>query len=293
MPNKLKPWYKNYMFWLKLLLTGFSLFYIFKVVPFNGFIKVLKEVGVWEMIAALLAVTISKIISSFRLNKFFRQGGINLSERYNLKLYWLGMFYNQFLPGGIGGDGYKVIYLNDKTGKGIKLITSLVLADRLSGLTALASLSFILGCFVFPIWWAQLGFIVGLPLLYFGYLLLCKFFLAGNIRFHLTRELYSWGVQLFQLLAAACLLFALHIHSNQQTYLFVFLFSSVVSVLPISLGGLGTREFAFVFASQYLEMDAAQAAAVGFLFYFINLISSLPGIWFVFFSMNHKPLAED
>ncbi|QKG53302.1 lysylphosphatidylglycerol synthase transmembrane domain-containing protein [Hymenobacter sp. BRD67] len=64
----------------------------------------------WLGLAAGL-FTLSKLISSVRLNTFFRAVGIQLTERYNLRLYWLGMFYNLFLPGGIGGDGYKVYLL--------------------------------------------------------------------------------------------------------------------------------------------------------------------------------------
>jgi hypothetical protein len=34
--------------------------------------------------------------------------GLKLNPKYNLRLYFLGLFYNVLLPGGIGGDGYKI-----------------------------------------------------------------------------------------------------------------------------------------------------------------------------------------
>lgn len=56
---------------------------------------------------------ISKIISSIRLNRYFKDINLSLSQTYNLKLYYLGMFYNLFLPGGIGGDGYKIYIIKN------------------------------------------------------------------------------------------------------------------------------------------------------------------------------------
>ena len=64
----------------------------------------------WLVVAVALFVA-SKLIASVRLNRFFQAIDLNISESYNLRLYWLGMFYNLFLPGGIGGDGYKVYLL--------------------------------------------------------------------------------------------------------------------------------------------------------------------------------------
>ena len=61
------------------------------------------------LFAALLLFNASKIASAFRLNVYQRHGGVSLSESENLRLYYTGMFLNLFLPGGIGGDGYKEI----------------------------------------------------------------------------------------------------------------------------------------------------------------------------------------
>jgi hypothetical protein len=66
--------------------------------------------------------------------------------------------------------------------------------------------------------------------------------------------------------------------------------ASVVSVLPISLGGgLGTREFVFVEGARFFNLDPHLGIIISLLFYLSNLLSSVWGAYFVF----HDPLKED
>ena len=50
------------------------------------------------------------------------------------------MFYNFFIPGGIGGDAYKVYLLNKNFGWSAKKLPSSLFNDRLSGLLAICVL---------------------------------------------------------------------------------------------------------------------------------------------------------
>ena len=118
----------------------------------------------WLALAAGLFM-LSKLIASVRLNTFFRTVDIQLTERYNLRLYWLGMFYNLFLPGGVGGDGYKVYLLGKEYPGQRGLIFRALLLDRLSGMAALLVLLLALlaavpatelrpaGASALPPWW--------------------------------------------------------------------------------------------------------------------------------------------
>jgi uncharacterized protein (TIRG00374 family) len=89
----------------------------------------------------------SQILSVKRLDFYLKANSFNLSFRSNLELYFLGMFYNFFIPGGIGGDAYKVYILNKKLGWELKKITSTIFNDRLSGLLAICVLILIFGTF--------------------------------------------------------------------------------------------------------------------------------------------------
>jgi glycosyltransferase 2 family protein len=87
-----------------------------------------------------------------------------------------------------------------------------------------------------------------------------------------------------------CILFSLHINTNQTGYIFVFLIAAVASVLPISVGGgLGVREFVMIEGAKYAGLEQHTALLVSLLFYIITLVCSLAGIIFVF----KNPLQEE
>ena len=242
----------------------------------------------WLVLAAGL-FTLSKLISSVRLNTFFRAVAIQLTERYNLRLYWLGMFYNLFLPGGIGGDGYKVYLLGREFPGRRGLIFRALLLDRLSGMVALLVLLLALlavvpaaelraaGALALPAWWraVPLALIpVGLALSYglgrWGF---------GEFRSALGRT--SWealGVQGAQVLCAWALLAALGAAGGPVLpYLLVFLASSIAAVLPFTVGGLGARELTFFYGAQLFALSQPVAVSVSVLFYVITALVSLVG----------------
>ncbi|MEJ2163213.1 MAG: flippase-like domain-containing protein, partial [Robiginitalea sp.] len=92
---------------LKILFSGLLLYLVFTRIPFSEVWKVLTAAKPAYLLLALLFFILSKIIAAYRLNLYFYQIGLPLAPESNLKLYLQGMFYNLFLPGGIGGDAYK------------------------------------------------------------------------------------------------------------------------------------------------------------------------------------------
>ena len=96
----------------QLIIAVLAIRFVVKEIDLNELKTTLLSANFWWLILALVAFLASKFLSAFRLNFFFRALGLKLNDWFNLKLYLLGMLYNQFLPGGIGGDGYKVYLLN-------------------------------------------------------------------------------------------------------------------------------------------------------------------------------------
>jgi uncharacterized membrane protein YbhN (UPF0104 family) len=231
----------------------------------------------WLVVATGLFI-VSKLISSVRLNRFFRAIDLPLSEGYNLRLYWLGMYYNLFLPGGIGGDGYKVYLLGQQFPGRRKDIFRALLLDRISGMVALLVLLLLL--FVgtdYPGWW-RVGALALVPLgLALSYVL--ARWLFGEFRAAYGRT--SWqalGVQGAQVLCAWALLAALgQANGPVLPYLLVFLASSIAAVLPLTVGGLGARELTFLYGAKLFGLNAAVAVSISVLFYVISAAVSLVG----------------
>ncbi len=231
----------------------------------------------WLLLATAL-FTLSKLISSVRLNTFFRAVDIQLTERYNLRLYWLGMFYNLFLPGGIGGDGYKVYLLGKEFPGRRGVIFRALLLDRLSGMVALLVLLLLLFAATDYPGWYRAGALALVPLgLGLSYGLGRWWF--GEFRGAFGRT--SWealGVQGAQVLCAWALLAALGAAGGPVLpYLLVFLASSIAAVLPLTVGGLGARELTFLYGAKLFVLSVPVAVSVSVLFYVITALVSLVG----------------
>jgi uncharacterized protein (TIRG00374 family) len=92
---------------LKLGISGLSLYLVFTKVDLGALQKAVANANPVYLLAAFLCFVVSTIVTSSRLNSFFKGIGIHISNLFNFKIYLLGMFYNLFLPGGIGGDGFR------------------------------------------------------------------------------------------------------------------------------------------------------------------------------------------
>ncbi|MEY3647722.1 MAG: hypothetical protein RLZ13_607, partial [Bacteroidota bacterium] len=99
---------------LKILLTGGALYLVFQKIDTDNLLQLSKTLSWGWLIPALALFVGSKVATAIRLNAYFANIHISLSFWENWRLYLIGMFYNLFLPGGIGGDGYKVYLLNNQ-----------------------------------------------------------------------------------------------------------------------------------------------------------------------------------
>ena len=190
------------------------------------------------------------------------------------------MFYNLFLPGGIGGDGYKIYLLNKRYNPQLKRIFWAVMVDRVNGVVALFCIAVLLFCFI-PGMGGYASYIwVLVPLAIVVSFLAIRHFFPYLLAVFWSTYFLSLLVQLLQVLSALLILVALKGTGNPVSYLFVFLISSIVAILPLTIGGIGSREFTFMLGAQWLGMDPALSIALSLLFYLLNAFTSFWGIIF-------------
>jgi len=266
---------------LKLSISIILLYFVLRKTDLASIGVLLKNGNVYLLLASCLFFILSKIMSSFRLNIFFRAVDIRISSQDNLRLYWLGMFYNLFLPGGIGGDAYKAYFLNRNLNSPVKKSVTAILFDRISGLMALFVLCFI---FFFFIKYNRPVIFYALPagalMLILFYIIVRKWFTYFYPVINIT-NLQSLGVQLLQVISAWLILRAIGGESLIIPYLFVFLVSSAVAVLPFTIGGIGAREITFMYASGLLGLDLSLSIALSLMFFTITALVSLSGAWYL------------
>ena len=265
---------------LKFAISGGALYIVFRNIDWDQTRSILLSAHIGWLLLALVFFVASKVVSSFRLIIYFQAIGLNLSQKYNLRLYWIGMFYNLFLPGGIGGDGFKVYLLNKKFDTKVKPLIQASLLDRVSGLAALLFLAgvgyFFIDSSGLPNWLYYVNATALFLLIPVYSFVVNRFFHAFHSSFWLT-NFYSLGVQWLQVLSAYFILLSLGVSDLYLEYQVLFLISSVVAVFPFTIGGVGARELTFILGFQYVGIDENTAVAFSLLFFLITAVVSMFG----------------
>jgi len=283
---------KNYLkLFLRLAVSLAALIFVFSKIDFIEVISTYRSVKFIYLLLAVVFFILSKIISAYRLNLFFRSVDLELSDRYNLKLYLLGMFYNLFLPGGVGGDGYKIFYLGKEFGIKKSKVLWAVLLDRIIGVISLFILVIIFSYFIiinisFPyeyfIW-------ILIPVIIVVFLWIIKSYLPYFTSIFWKASFQALAVQVAQVICALLILVTLGTPDMVMNYLFIFLISSIVAMLPISIGGMGLRELTFLYGAGILNLNTEISVALSLMFYLISVFVSLSG---VYYSLNPAKMKD-
>lgn len=270
---------------VKILLSIAAFYFVFRTIDFKEMLHVLKVANPVLLFAALIIYILGQVISSKRLQTILHAVQGYFPFIWNLKLYFLGMAYNLFLPGGVGGDAYKMFVYARKSGQKPKTYFLPLLADRITGMIGIVLL---LTICILAIpdtkdWWNSWVYfglsIVGIVVLYF----ITKQWFKDYLSVLLPSIGLSVIVQIFQV--SATLLIAYSIGAPMEMYLVissVFLISSLATAVPLFLGGLGARELVFSSLFPLFSMQGETGVLIAVIFSMIVVISSLPGLLFSF-----------
>ncbi len=280
---------------LKVLISAILIYFVCTKINIGEIRNTLEKSRPTFLFLALLFFLFSKVLAAFRLNGYFHQLGVTLTHKSNLKLYFLGMFYNLFLPGGIGGDAYKGYLIKKNFQVPTKRVVSVLVLDRLSGLLLLFIYACLLICLLKnPILVGmEYLFLIGIPLSILVFWLLNKRFFNYVLPIFWSALGYSTLVQFAQLISVWFIMMALGITENETAYLVIFLVSSIVSVLPLTIGGIGSREVTFFYGASLLSLDENISVGISVVFFLITALVSLLGIWYHFKKVDLKLVAKN
>ena len=209
------------------------------------------------------------------------------------------MLFNLVLPGGIGGDGYKAYILRRDYQFSLGTSVRLMISGRASGLLFLVLIGLGFGMFsntlsaIIPYTFV---FIIAAALItLISYSQLSRILLKEKYKTQAQAGAYSFVVQALVAICAACLFQALNAsypwsqNGHAPDYLMLFMISSFVSVLPVSVGGIGLRELTFFYGAEFLNLNPEAGVAVALLYFAVNTCASLIGlIFFVTVKKNSR-----
>ena len=275
----------------QIIVTVFFIYYTLSKIGLNKILEVIKSADLLFILFASIVYFLSQIISSERLWFILKENNLIISSKENIKLYMVGIFYNFFIPGGVGGDAYKGVLMNKKFQWSLKKIYKLLILDRLIGFGVIICLIIVFSGFILDLEFiSEFNFVLAplYALLFFvGRVLVQKIF---NNEIVYTKAFFiSHIIQILQFGSIILILFSLGVTNNYFTFLYIFLISSVLSIF--SFGGIGIREYVFFTLASNTAVGPDIATSVGLIFTFSALISSIPGLYFLIKIKSKKKLS--
>ena len=247
-------------------------------------------------LAALALLIVSQVISALRWRLFARAFRFHHSLPRITGFYFIGMFFNLVLPTSVGGDVVRACYLDGKSGRKLAAFASVFL-DRLNGLLVLVTLACTAVCLSpidLPLWIPlSVAAIAGCGLLSVAALpVLVR---SGRLPEQRVRQLHTM-LQLLKeprtLLAATLLSFFVQAASVSIVWLIgrgldapipaayywiLVPMVSLLTLLPVSVNGMGVREGGMVLFLAPLGVDQATALTLAFLWFLVYAAGSLLG----------------
>jgi len=277
---------------ISVLLLGFLIYKFDWPALIDVFVKANPS---WLVLAVVLIV-LSMVVSVEKWSQILKAEGIYLPWYLLWKAYWIGIFFNNFLPSSIGGDGIR-IFLVGRNISNMPGVASSVIIERLLATLGLALTGLLAGFVVKSNWQVSCLFImltlVAIGLLFFLMWGSIPTFIAGRngrvndfmsilllhgqaVRGHGKRILMAGCFSvLFQLTVVAVNYAIFHsLHVNSLGWLeLVYMIPAVsaIAMFPIGINGYGVRESAYVLL--FASYGVAGSVALGASLLFAVLVS--------------------
>lgn len=289
------------------------LYFLFRNINVNAFWNTFISVNPLSVVFVAVIFICTQSISTFRWSVILKKD-IDIPYRRLLSIYFIGMYFNNFLPTMVGGDLVKGYYLYRYTRKGDVSLASIFM-DRYSGFFALmviTSLALLTGYPLIkgtglPGFFVLLigGFFVMSLVIWVGPLHSWVMRVLARIHFYgINRKIETFYGVLMGYKSHGDILLKIFICSVLVqggviigywflgrglgmnvglSYFFLFIpLTTAVSMLPISLSGLGIREGAFVFLFTKAGATQEQALTLSLMWFVIMaLVSIIGGVEYV------------
>jgi uncharacterized membrane protein YbhN (UPF0104 family) len=316
--KKVKP---LLVFLIKLLVSAGLIVFFLTRIHIERFLGTLTSAKFSYIALALVVYLLSQVLSAGRWMILARPLGFRNPFKEIGAYYLIGMFFNLFAPGTVGGDVSRVYYLarNDKThwdeaGWAVSTVPAAVsvFMDRAVGMAVLVWLGAI-GLAFFPeypvpapIRSLTFALAVGLAVGGAAMPLLRRFLpkdghpIVVKLRFALRAYRTQWGVIpqailvsfLLHLIQAWIHLLvgqALQIDIPFSYCIILYPLVGTFAAIPISLNGLGLREGGYLFLLGLIGINSEKGVAFGLLLFLIVAADSLIGGLVFLVKKSSKP----
>ena len=303
------PKKKGVSFYLRGVISLALIVFVFYRVGLGSLWNTVTHAKPLFLILSLCITPVLVLLSSWKWQIILRAHRIKVSLMRIFWLYVVGYFFNTVLPTNVGGDVVRAYSLGKSTGKNAQVFSS-VFVERFTGLTVLLFMA-ILAFFIAikDLWDVGLSLALLFSVLgYFGLLILVLtpallHWAKKKIRFKIAQKIIS-KLEKFQtaildlreerktLIFAMANSFLFYLTAVINVYISSLAFNArlsftdaliitpivmVVTMIPISIGGIGLAESAYVFTFSRFGLPEAVALSVALFMRLKALIAGLAG----------------
>jgi hypothetical protein len=252
------------------------------------------------LIIGILIYTLSQVLSAYKWKLIANNAGFSNKLKEYIDYYFVGLFFNLFLPTTVGGDISKAYYLSkhDLQNRKAPAIYS-VLAERYSGVVVIVWLgTFILFTplgnpvpAVFKVLMSFLTILIfiitpAFPAFWMQFFKRKKWVrtMLRDIRAYwsnpkLVVKVIYWSVLYHMLVLGIHLLIgsAMGIKVPVGYYIMAYTMASMAGFLPVAFNGIGPREWAYIYFLSFAGVRESDALIFSIFWFGIILSSSLFG----------------
>ncbi|MBC7879038.1 MAG: flippase-like domain-containing protein [Anaerolineales bacterium] len=261
----------------------------------------LRRVSIGYFLAAILALTISRLFAVTRWHILLKSAGVKIHFLRSTMLTFTGNFSSNFLPTTIGGDMIRLAGAM-QLGYDRAICVASLLADRIIGLAGM-SIALPLGLIpVFSLGNGASQFLAVSALVQNGIDFAKRTFESFSIWLKKPLALSSallatFGNMVFIYLAIYLLLLGIDRQVSYGLVAGLYTLTYFVTLFPISINGLGVQELSMTFLLIQLGgLNSSESATVALLTRLLFIITSLPGAFFlpsILAAMNNKKSVTD
>lgn len=294
---------------LRIVISAGLLFFIFRRMDFKEMLELLRNAHLGIFLTSFGGYALVVLVSALRWHRLLEVQDIRIPYRRTLAYYIIGFFYNNFLPAVVGGGFVRAFYAGRVTQKSKGAFSSMLveLVIGVWGLVIFAllislfwfkspaikkALIPLLGAFILLTVLMYLFFERGFMRKFKGLVERIKVFNLGSRMSEFYNALYiykdkkraifesvllSFGVQFAIGLMNISIGIALGFKLPLVSYIIYPSIISLLMILPITINGLGLREWGYRFFFIQVGLTGSQAVTLSLLFYFVGVIGSLVG----------------
>lgn len=311
---------KRFLWILKLAITAGMVSWLFSRADLHAVLDSLTMIQPLLIIFALALQIVAFVLAGLRWWILLTSVGVKIRFRHVLSSSYLGIFFNNLLPTGMGGDVVRVLHMNSRGSRAKELVSSAI-ADRVIGLVSVLILG-AASTFLSPnirlsngikisLAALTIGAIAGLALFStapfvkairglatrYGHthvrsfvlesLSLCQSFRSRPrvviSAFGLTLVMQSIVVLVYYTLGTS-----IGISMPISMYFAIIPMVFLAANIPISIGGLGVREGALIALMVAASTNQQLAITLSVLYLTVLWMGSLPGVFVLFGGIGPK-----